>query len=51
MKSLSALAKYTGRYDRWQQIRKRFHLKWSNGDSLEAFNSIFNKEKDIPEIK
>jgi hypothetical protein len=47
MKSLSALAKYTGRYDRWQQIRQRFQLKWSNGDSLQAFSSIFNKERDL----
>ena len=47
MKSLSALAKYTGRYDRWQQIRQRFQLKWSNGDSLQAFSSIFSKEKDL----
>jgi hypothetical protein len=28
MKSLSALAKYTGRYDGWQQVRQRFQLKW-----------------------
>jgi hypothetical protein len=47
MKSLSALAKYTGSYDRWQQIRQSFQLKWSNGDSLQAFNSIFNKDKDL----
>jgi hypothetical protein len=47
MQSLSALAKYTGRYDRWQQIKQRFQLKWSNGDSLQAFNLIFNKEKDL----
>ncbi len=26
MKSLSALAKYTGRYDRWQRIRQNFQL-------------------------
>ena len=47
MKSLSALAKYTGRYDRWQQTRQSFQLKWSNGDSFQAFSSIFNKEKDL----
>jgi hypothetical protein len=47
MKSLSALAKYTGRYDRWQQIRQRFQLKWSSGDSLHVFASIFNKQEDI----
>jgi hypothetical protein len=47
MKSLSALAKYTGRYDRWQQIRQSSQLKWSNDDSLQAFSSIFNKEEDL----
>jgi hypothetical protein len=47
MKSLSALAKYTGRYDRWQQIREKFQLKWSNGDSLGAFNSISNRKNDL----
>jgi hypothetical protein len=47
MKSLSAISKYTGHYDRWQQIRQSFQLKWSNGDSLQAFSSIFNKEKDL----
>ena len=30
VKGLSALAKLTGRYDRWQHIRQRFQLKWSN---------------------
>ena len=47
MKSLSALAKYTGCYNRWQEIRQSFQLKWSNGNSLQAFSSIFNKEKDF----
>jgi integrase-like protein len=47
MKSISALAKYTGRYDKWQQIRQRFQLKWSDGDSLGAFNSIFNRKNDL----
>jgi Archaeal phage integrase len=47
MKSLSALAKYTGHYDTWQRIRQRFQLKWSNCDSLQTFSSIFNKEKDL----
>jgi hypothetical protein len=47
MKSLSALAKYSGRYHKWQQIRQSFQLKWSNSDSLKAFNLIFNKENDL----
>ncbi|MGC2426105.1 MAG: hypothetical protein WA421_03650, partial [Nitrososphaeraceae archaeon] len=47
MKSLSALAKYIGCYDKWQQIRQRFQLKWSNNDSVQAFASIFTNEKDL----
>ena len=47
MKSLAALAKYTGCYDKWQQIRESFQLKWSNSDPLQDFNSIYNNEKDL----
>jgi hypothetical protein len=47
MKSLAALAKYTGCYDRWQQIRESFQLKWSNSDPLRDFNSIYNNENDL----
>jgi hypothetical protein len=50
MKSLSALAKYTGRYDTWQQIRQSFQLRWSNGDSMQAFSSIFNRERDLDQM-
>ena len=34
MKSLSALAKYTGRYDKWQQIKQNFQLKWRFAPSI-----------------
>jgi hypothetical protein len=47
MKSLAALAKYIGCYDRWQWIRESFQLKWSNSDPLRDFNSIFNEGKDL----
>jgi hypothetical protein len=47
MKSLSALSKYTGCYDRWQQMRQSFQLKWSNSDPLRDFNSIFNNGNDL----
>ncbi|MFL6349920.1 MAG: hypothetical protein ACJ72X_16725 [Nitrososphaeraceae archaeon] len=50
MKSLAALAKYTGCYDRWQQIRESFQLKWSNSDPLRDFNSIFNDGKDVNQM-
>jgi hypothetical protein len=50
MKSLAALAKYTGCYDRWQQIRQSFQLKWSNSDPLQDFNSMFNNGKDLNDM-
>ena len=36
MKSLAAFSKYLGCYDRWNDIRERYQLKWSNNeDSLQ----------------
>ncbi len=42
MEALSSLSKYLGCYDRWREIRERYQLKWSNEDSLQIFNSLFN---------
>jgi hypothetical protein len=42
MKSLASLSKFVGCYDKWKQIRERYQLKWSNGDSLTSFNNIMN---------
>jgi Archaeal phage integrase len=47
MKSLAALAKYTGSYDTWQQMRERFQLKWSNSNALQQFSLNFNNGKDL----
>jgi intergrase/recombinase len=47
MKSLAALAKYTGCYDSWQEIRQRFQLKWSSSDPVQQFSLIFNSGKDL----
>lgn len=48
MEALAAYAKYTGYYERWQEIRKRYSLHWTNGDeSLQAFNRFFNSELDF----
>ncbi len=45
MKALASLAKFTGRYDEWLDIVKRYHLRWSNGgNSVKAFKSIFDSE-------
>ena len=40
MKALVSLSKYLGCYDKWNDIREKYQLKWSNEDSLETFNDI-----------
>jgi hypothetical protein len=43
MEALTAYAKYTGSYDKWQQIRKHYSLRWTNGDeSIQALQRFFN---------
>jgi len=32
MEALTALSKYLGSYDRWQEMRKRYQLHWTSGD-------------------
>jgi hypothetical protein len=40
MKALASLSKYLGCYDKWNDIKEKYQLKWSNEDGLEAFNDI-----------
>ena len=44
MEALCIYSKYTGRYDRWQEMRKRYSLKWTNGNeslhSLQRFLTL-----------
>ncbi|MBD0327751.1 MAG: hypothetical protein ICV68_15050 [Pyrinomonadaceae bacterium] len=43
MTALAALAKYQGRYDKFQLIRQRYNLKWSSGNnSLQSLQRFFN---------
>jgi intergrase/recombinase len=42
--SLANLAKYTGRYDQFLQMRQRYNLKWSKGDSIQHFHRFFSEE-------
>jgi hypothetical protein len=43
MESLAAFSKYSGCYQRWQQIRQAYSLKWTNGDeSLQSLQRFFN---------
>ncbi len=43
MTALANLGKFTGRYDRWLEIRRRYNLRWSKGyDAMAAFERFFN---------
>ena len=43
MKALTLLSRYLGRYDTWQQIRKRHNLKWTTGnESFEALQRFLS---------
>jgi len=46
MRALSTLSKYTGRYDEWMKIVKKYQLKWKNQNynSLNTFKNIFGIE-------
>jgi hypothetical protein len=44
MTALANLAKFTGRYNLFVQIRQRYNLKWSKGDSIASFERFFNPD-------
>jgi hypothetical protein len=51
MKSLTALSRYLGYYDIWQQTRKQYNLKWSTGnESLQALERFFNPEMGLDQM-
>ena len=47
MRALSTLSKYTGRYEEWMKIVKKYQLKWKNENytSLHTFKNIFGIEE------
>ncbi len=47
LKSIANLAKYTGRYDQFLEIRKRYNLKWSNEDPIQSFERFFNPDLNL----
>jgi hypothetical protein len=48
MEALTALSKYAGSYDKWQEIRKHYSLKWTNGDeSLQSLQRFFNPDLSL----
>ena len=44
MTALANLAKYQGQYDKFLQLRQRYNLKWSKGDSMQSFQRFFNEQ-------
>ena len=47
MKAIAALSKFSGAYDKWLTIIKRYNLKWSKGnESLTTFKSIFDENRN-----
>jgi len=50
MASLSALAKFLGAYQDWQQLTKRYSLKWAGRSSTDIILERFQKVKDPNEI-
>jgi hypothetical protein len=48
MKSLSSLARFTGRTEQWRQIRQQYGLAWSTGtEKIDAFTRFFDDSKDL----
>lgn len=45
MKALAALSKFSGKYDDWLEIIRRYQLKWSSGNkSFNTFKAIFESQ-------
>jgi hypothetical protein len=48
MEALTAYSKYIGCYEQWQQIRKRYSLRWTNGDeSIAAMQRFFDTNQGL----
>jgi Archaeal phage integrase len=51
MESLTALSKYSGYYDKWQEIRKHHQLRWTSGDeSIKSLERFFNPDLTLDNI-
>jgi intergrase/recombinase len=56
MRALSTLSKYTGCYEEWMKIVKRYQLKWKNENynSLNTFKNLFGiedrSEQSLPKM-
>ncbi len=51
MESLTLLWKYPGCYDRWQEIRKHYQLRWTSGnESVKSRERFFNPDLTLDSI-
>ena len=51
MESLTSLSKYFGCYDKWQEIRKRYQLRWTSGnESIKSLERFFNPDLTLDNI-
>ena len=51
MKSLSCLARFTGKTEQWRQIRQQYQLSWSTGtEKIDAFTRFFDSDKSLDVI-
>jgi hypothetical protein len=42
MEALANLSKYQGKYHIWKEIKNKYQLKWSNGDSFDIIEGILD---------
>ncbi len=48
MKGLASLARFTGQYDYWMQIKRRYNLTWTSGnENLAAFERFFDDKRSL----
>jgi hypothetical protein len=48
MEALTTLSKYRGTYDNWYQTRKRYSLKWTNGNkAIQGLQRFFNDDNSL----
>lgn len=48
MKGLASLARFTGQYDYWMQIKRRYNLTWTSGrENLTAFQRFFDDSRTL----
>ena len=48
MKALASLSRFLGCYDRWMEIRQRYHLTWTTGnESLTALSRFFDDSTNL----